>query len=752
MNLRVRLSLLFVLLATVPLVLVSYLGFLNEKQSLERKTIEQLTSVVELQQNRVSDLLDRYIEQVKLIGSRSQLRLSLAEFLSTGDLSEINRVTKIIRDASDSAVMVQEVSILDLKGLIVASTNDDKVGTLVKNEEMIAQGLRSSMLYDIVKDSQNNLTVQLIGPLKLEGELLGILDIRTSIVPILRITDDYSGLGQTGETLIVKRNMSGDALFITPLRFDGGAALTRGVSRQNKNVPVTKALLGENTALLEDGIIDYRGNEVFAVTRYIEALDWGVVVKIDKDEALSPIENIKQASISVIGLTILLLVFIAITTAQRLSSPIVQLTLLSENLRKGNFSMRSEVNRVDEIGTLANSLNAMAKQFEKLYEDLDKQVEERTKDLEKFKLAIENSTEQVIITDAKGIIIYANSALERTTGYTVKESLGTKAGVLWGGLMDDAYYKKLWDTVTNKKEVFTEQVKNKRKSGEEYFAAASLVPVLDKSGNVEFIVGIERDITKEKEVDLAKTEFVSLASHQLRTPLSAINWYTEMLLAGDAGKINKQQKEYLDQVYRGNKRMVDLVNALLNVSRIELGTFVVDPEKVDIKEIAETALKELQPKIIEKKLKIENNIKAKLPALVADGKLVRIIFQNLISNAVKYTPDKGSVTVAVSVKDAGTEFGGEKLTAKSFAIMVKDTGLGIPADQQNKIFSKLFRADNVKAADAEGTGLGLYIIKSILEHTSGSIWFESKEKKGTIFYVTMPVEGMKKRKGTKALS
>lgn len=272
------------------------------------------------------------------------------------------------------------------------------------------------------------------------------------------------------------------------------------------------------------------------------------------------------------------------------------------------------------------------------------------------------------------------------------------------------------------------------------FMTASPV-VID--GKTTGAILVFRDITRELEVDKAKSEFVSLASHQLRTPLSAIGWYTEMLLAGDAGKINSEQRKYLNEVYKGNQRMVELVNSLLNVSRIDLGTFSVDSEPTQITDIADSVLKDLNPQYTEKQLRVEVEYEKDIPIMSLDPKLTRMIFQNLLSNAVKYTPEKGTVRLCITM---------EKNPTKHLEIVVADTGYGIPKNQIDKIFTKLFRADNVMEKDTEGTGLGLYLVKSILDSTGGAITFRSREDKGTQFFVTIPMSGMQSRLGNKGLT
>lgn len=273
----------------------------------------------------------------------------------------------------------------------------------------------------------------------------------------------------------------------------------------------------------------------------------------------------------------------------------------------------------------------------------------------------------------------------------------------------------------------------------------------EKKGKVVKIYSVNLDVTREQEIDQAKSEFVSLASHQLRTPLSSINWYSEMLLSGDAGKLNKHQQEYLREVDRANTRMVELINALLNVSRLELGTFVLDSEKLNPKDCAEQIIKEIKTKSDEKKQKLSIVFDPKTPDIVFDKKYLEMLYQNLLSNAVKYTPEKGKIDLFVGPANTGNVIDGYKIPSDGVIISVSDNGYGIPKKQQDKIMTKLFRADNALDKDVDGTGLGLYIIKSVIDHSKGNLWFKSVENKGTIFHAYLPLE-TEKKEGTKKLS
>ena len=221
-------------------------------------------------------------------------------------------------------------------------------------------------------------------------------------------------------------------------------------------------------------------------------------------------------------------------------------------------------------------------------------------------------------------------------------------------------------------------------------------------GQVFGAVVVVRDVTQEVNVDQAKTEFVSIASHQLRTPLSTINWYLEMVLNGDFGEITKDQREYIQEAYDAGQRMGHLIDSLLNVSRIDVGVFAIAPSELDMKEVIGEVLADLEAKTTKKSINIEVNVDKTLGKLKYDSRLMNIILTNLISNAVKYTPEKGQVKVDIAKEDM-------------CVIKVQDTGYGIPSHQQDKIFTKMFRAENAVEHEPDGTGLGLYIIKSVIE-------------------------------------
>jgi PAS domain S-box-containing protein len=359
-----------------------------------------------------------------------------------------------------------------------------------------------------------------------------------------------------------------------------------------------------------------------------------------------------------------------------------------------------------------------------------------------YTAAIVGSSEDAIVGQTKeGLISTWNSGAEELFQYKEKEIIGKQFSIL---IPEDKKEERehIIGKVLKGQKVEHYDTLRRKKDGTLVDVSVTVSPIINEEDEIIGASAVLRDITREKQIDRAKTEFVSLASHQLRTPLSAINWYAELLRDGEAGKMTKQQKEFIDEIFEGNQRMVKLVNELLNVSRIDFGNFTIDPTNIDILEVSKSVVKELTPKITAKKLNVKEEYGSKKIEYFADPNILRIVIQNLVSNAVKYTPTKGKIIVKIQE---------QKETGK-LLIEVSDTGYGIPEGEQSRIFSKLFRADNVKEMDTVGTGLGLYVLKSIVEESGGSVEFTSVLNEGSTFTVFLPLSGMKKKEGGKSLS
>jgi PAS domain S-box-containing protein len=343
---------------------------------------------------------------------------------------------------------------------------------------------------------------------------------------------------------------------------------------------------------------------------------------------------------------------------------------------------------------------------------------------EQFRRFYELSPVPYLLTDEKGVIRRPNKASLRFFG-EVEEDLRNK------NIFEYLTHPEKPEKINRYRErvqrhipVEQREVQVQKKNGEVRWALLSIENLEEGSEGQTRLVTVV-DIHEQKELDRMKTEFLSLASHQLRAPLSNLKWYIDFLLKRRSKELSSEIQGYLQKMYRRNQDMIELVNTLLNLSRIEMGRLQVQKERTDIGGLIESVVEELQPEADDKQLTLDTNLTGELH-FETDPRLVRIIIQNLLSNALRYTPIGGSVFVRAEASQT------------LMRIEVKDTGVGIPPEEQSRIFSKLYRATNAKEVEANGNGIGLYMCKSLAEGLGGTISFTSKLNEGTSFVVELP--------------
>ncbi|MFA5831416.1 MAG: ATP-binding protein [Candidatus Paceibacterota bacterium] len=815
MKIRTQLAITYLLIALAPLLFMSWVFYTHARDALITQRLSMLESVTDLKIKAIDDYFLNFSKEITIAKDLYSTReyfpviLRLAE---KRDDPKYQQARKILDEQVEELLLarteIKSFFFVNPDGVIAysseASAEKQAVSAIFPAAGATAfqKGKNEVFFSDVFYDSKEKHVdfIESAPVFDLSGNFSGVMLFEISTEKLFTLVQSISGMGNTGETLVVRRidggeplgnnphlyDRNGDSLlFLNPLRFDSGAAFKRTIRMgDGVGLPAQKAVQEKEGSGIST---DYRGKKVLSVWKYLPTYHWGLVTKIDMDEILALAHALAGTVAFFSVAAIMAILFLSGIFANAISSPIRTLQKATEKIKRGNLDVKINLKRSDEIGDLSRSFGEMLGAIKQTRSEIEKKVEQQTaelsqknknlddqknailnvlqdvekekdksellaNDLAKFKLAVENAAEMVVISDSEGTVLYGNKAVKTITGYAPEEATGKKAGKLWSTPMPKEYYAEMWRTIKTEKKIFHGQLQNRRKNGEMYEADILISPVLDAKDNILFFVGIERDITKEKEIDRAKSEFVSLASHQLRTPLSSINWYAEMLLDGEVGEVNDRQKNYLKEIYAGSQRMVILVNSFLNVSRIELGTFMVEPSPTDVVSVVKEVLGEMKSEIVKKQIGMKEIYGKNISQFQADKKILRMIFQNLLSNAVKYTRDSGEVELAVKMLPSGEKFDGKKLTEDSLTVTVKDSGMGIPESQQDKIFTKLFRADNAAISGVEGTGLGLYIVKSVVEKSGGQIWFASEENKGTIFYVVFPMTGMKKKEGAKKLA
>ncbi|MCM8786953.1 MAG: ATP-binding protein [Candidatus Omnitrophica bacterium] len=261
-------------------------------------------------------------------------------------------------------------------------------------------------------------------------------------------------------------------------------------------------------------------------------------------------------------------------------------------------------------------------------------------------------------------------------------------------------------------------------SPEEKIFKVNCAPVI-KNNSVEGAILVFHDITQLRRLERIRQDFVANVSHELRTPLTSIKGYAETLLEG-ALFDKKNAKDFVEIIYQDASRLAKLIDDLLDLSKIESGKLEMVFLPIDILDVIEKVVKILEPQAKKKAILVTLNIPLNLPKVLADQNRISQVILNLLDNAIKYTPDKGKVTISAASKD------------KFIQVDISDTGIGIPEDAIPHIFERFYRVDKARSRELGGTGLGLSIVKHIILNHGGNVWVESKVSYGSTFSFTLP--------------
>lgn len=365
-----------------------------------------------------------------------------------------------------------------------------------------------------------------------------------------------------------------------------------------------------------------------------------------------------------------------------------------------------------------------------VYIERDNVQEEKNK----LKATLNSIGDAVLAIDEDRRVIIFNSAAEKITEIKF-DNIERKPYVNFFRFVDE-------DTRKEKTEEIDRIIHGEKEMIKDYQAALlvnkkglipvdiNAAPIKNHEGKNMGCIIVFRDVTEKREVEKMRSDFISIVSHQLRTPLSAIKWFMEILLEGDVGKLKTKQAEIIKETYENNNGLIKFVNQLLNVSRIESNRLSINPETINLNNEVEKIIKEIKPLLEEKKQKFTfKSSEDESMTIKTDKNLLKNVLDNLLVNASKYTPDNGNISLEITRKDSDT-----------LLFTISDTGIGIPAREQKKIFGRFSRASNAINYNASGTGLGLYVAKSILNMIGGKIWFKSEENKGTTFFLEIPTE------------
>ncbi len=737
MSIRRKLTILFLAVGLFPTLLVSVFAYISVSNELTDKTIEQIGGIASKQEQRISALLqNKQEEAIRLAGAQYDLQSALSAYITTHKQADLDTILTFLRNRKAELPQLQTIHITDLNGNIIATTASSFRGQKLGTDDIDVQASQPSTVR-LREDKTDGIDkLYITARIYNNKEEIARLLVIYKLDDIVATVQDYTGLGETGET-VVGIQKDGHVISLFPTRFNADAA---------QKTSLDSLHLFDRAAT--PNVTDYEGKEVIVATKSVDAAHWGLATKIDRSEALAPIVGLRNIIIGIFAGCSLMLILLALFFARRFTAPISNLTKKTRQIMDGDFMQQIDVTTKDEIGTLGSTFNLMASKLALSYRALEQKVSERTsalnqkmQELSKAKARddaiLDSVGEGMIVTDSAGRILLTNAIAADLMGISSTNGIGKPIAQL--PISDDSDQpippeQNPMQLALKSGQKVVSTIKVTDKDGTKRSLGVTATHVVE-SNSIVGAIQIIRDTTKEKEVDRMKTEFISLASHQLRTPLSAIKWFNEMMLNGDAGKLTTEQAQFAQNIGDSTKRMIELVNSLLNISRIESGRIIIDPKPTDLNELISGIVNDLKAKTAERGQTLIVSVYKDLPKINIDPHLIGQVYLNLLTNAIKYTPKGGEISVFVSRKD------------DQIVSQITDNGYGIPKEEQHKMFSKFFRASNIVKVETDGTGLGMYLLKAIIDSSGGKIWFESEEGKGTTFWFALPMSGMKAKTG-----
>ena len=566
--------------------------------------------------------------------------------------------------------------------------------------------------------------------------------------------------------------VNSESVMVTPSRYMRNVRLMQKVD----TLPVRECI--DNGKEITAEYENFQGVRVLGASMCFPDDGLVLIVEVQKDEIFAPLDIINRITlaggISVIVIGILIATFFIRKPLAHLSN----IVNVAKRVRDGDLSVTVGVKTKDEIGALASMFNTMITSLRSSQIELQKskiQIEEKAmllqtdiekhekqeKFLDESKRATLNLLEDswkakerleeegyrlqtilasigdgLILVDGTYSITLINNIAMEMFGMKREELVGKDLRTivtLWKK-QKDVIPHSMWPTeevFLTKKVVVGTLDQDFSISTEKHPEKTPIVfSISPLGGGLSGVVITFRDASKERELDDAKSGFISVASHQLRTPLTSIRWYSEMLLSEDAGALNETQKDFMKEVHGGAERLYQTVDLLLGISRVESGKLKSDRTQVELGSFTAEITKELAPQIDMKELALTVVPPEGAPVSVwLDSLTLRQVILNLISNAIRYTNPKGIIEIKWWLGDEG----------KEVVYMVHDNGIGIPEAQRSRIFSKFFRAENARAQVPDGSGLGLALVKDLVISWGGRVWFETEDGKGTSFFFTVPL-------------
>lgn len=719
----------FLFIITLSILLTSYVEYRIASKAIENQILEDLILVADSMEGYVLEFLEGAKKRVVDFASDGFIRDSAKNIIAgEEDISnDLNKHLVLNKKSLDPSIF--GINIIDLNGTVIGSTDEKELGLDYYAKDYFLKTIELEYGNTYSKDvssNYENFGVQepyllVTAPLtdKETHELLGIivnyvnLDLLDKILLgerqlQLGAVSGTRGRRETLEIYLVNK----DKIMITQSRFIKDASLRQRVD----TLPVRKCEMLEEISGM---YLDYRDIPIVGASMCLRN-GWTLLAEIDEAEAFQVLVDLRNNVIYMTMIFLLLSVIYAIFIARKIVSPI---ELLSEGARiisKGDLSYKVKITSKDEIGQLAKAFNDMVGKLKSSHENISREKE-------KFETLLKSIGDGVITIDRNWNITLINKATSDISGWTEKEVIGRPFRGIFEFIREQDRKENITfieDAMVRKKVGF---MKDKtilvRKDGEEIPVGDSAAPIFDNKGNVTGAIIVFRDTSKERDAQMLRSDF-AYASHQLKTPITRALFSIEHVLRE---QLRPEIKESINTAFLNTKNVLNLVERLAEVSEIDQGKIILSYSEIKLADIFEDIKKSVEKEAREYGVKLTIEPISPLISIETDSEKLKKALLLIVDNAIKYNSKDGTVKIQTKIQD-------DKLL-----ITVADTGVGIPEKERAIIFTKFFRGSNIDTTKITGAGLGLFIAREYVKLLKGKVWFESKENKGTTFFVLLPI-------------
>lgn len=746
MGLRGQLVLLFLLVSLIPLLIVAFLAREFGVRALEKTIGENLERLAQEKLDNADNNISTPLNALRgeINGVRDTV---VAASIRPNDTATQRRLTNILKRLENLAGPRSKIIITNSQGQVIQASNSRihrRRIDAVWWERAYNEGIGHEYVDDIQYDDDMKIHVLPVtfpiftaAGTKVVGIMRAIITL-PNLSDAVRATQGQEGAGQGLEAVLMTAH---------------GRVITSSAKNKyafEEHIEMTDAAMEAiNSAKTDDQSAAFSGYEresgieiqvdkrVYGWARTQQwrsepwkvnqnFTDWTVLVSQPESVAFSEINLLTEKILTFTLISCVIVIPIAWLVSRRIVKPIMRIARASRAIGQGDFNHEVPVTSNNEVGVLAQEFNSMR-------DDLKDAIELITKEEKKMTAIVNSLAEGLVLVDGNYRVLHINPAAEHLLNVGA-DQVGEELTLIVQDITLARALKESEGQISLNETVNLEVTLDQR--GETSTLRIVASPFLDEAGAVLGTVYVFDDITREKEIDQMKSDFVSLVSHELRTPMTSIIGFVSLILDGKTGPINDKQRRSLVRVQHQAERLADLINDLLDISRIEAGRIQMKQEEISVSEIAEQRIEEISPQADAKSIELRLFASESLPHTIGDQERIGQVFTNLIGNAIKFTPESGKIAVRISAN--GTLSG---KSDKALHIEVIDTGEGIPIEERERVFNRFHQLGNINTRQEGGSGLGLSIVKSIVESHGGTVWVDDGyEGRGSNFQFTLPIE------------